>query len=589
MIRYYLLLCCALTFAGLKPEQASSQVELFPTSHVNEIGAKISFLGSPSLGDRLVFDANNGFFDKGAFRAVGKYAAPDSDRQLIASHFEALQVSQNEPVGDARWYFWKSAVGAGEIKIFLEVPQAEAGVGWKLFVGENEFDFITSTSDGRQPQSIAIPLKADAVGLHVISIRKADAARTPKTKFKKIEAVGPGIDGAWLIRARWRPAAVHARYESSQCKDSKLWVFETQSTAPASSYSPITTAFGYFGASFNSDGLAAGGVNFSMWAANRNASTMPAVAAMPHLLATANPAAEFSGFGHEGSGVKIRNWIPYQDHPKSVIQALRVVRHEGVDTFYGYLFDEKLNRWMLFAAGRRPSKNNRGDVSLRAGSFCEIPGPPNVERTGDTVREVKRRGWFYGQDKKWHVADTLVLGDQATDTNRFVRALDEGWLLMGTGGIEMSTGPKVARLRDQAVKLPRYLSPKHEKQLFEVPVEIGNPKVSGIKSDRAAVSYPGLNAGVGTRATLYYGPVDCLTFVNRKLHNTEKKGASRDQFAGDRTWRFQTAPVEVNNSTAVFLLDQLSPGRTYFFRVLVEGQQGKSWAFETRQFKTLAK
>jgi hypothetical protein len=314
---------------------------------------------------------------------------------------------------------------------------------------------------------------------------------------------------------------------------------------------------------------------------------MPAVAAMPHLLATGNPAAEFSGFGHEGSGVKIRNWIPYPDHPKSVIQALRVVRHEGVDTFFGYLFDEQLKRWMLFAAGRRPSKNKRGDVSLRAGSFCEIPGPPNVERTGDTVREVKRRGWFYGQDKKWHAADTLVLGDQATDTNRFVRALDEGWLLMGTGGIEMSTGPKVARLRDQAVKLPLYLSPKHENQLFELPVEIGKPKVTKIKAGSVLVSYPGLNAGSQTRATLYYGRSDCLTFVKRTLHNTEKKGASREQFAGDRTWQYKTATVEVNDAKAEFPLDQLSPGTTYFFRVLVEGTQGKSWAFKTGQFKTL--
>ena len=72
---------------------------------------------------------------------------------------------------------------------------------------------------------------------------------------------------------------------------------------------------------------------------------MPPVFAMPHLLATGNPAAEFSGFGHEGSGVKIRNWEPYWRNPKSVIQALRVETKDGFDTFYGYLFDEEKKSW----------------------------------------------------------------------------------------------------------------------------------------------------------------------------------------------------------------------------------------------------
>jgi hypothetical protein len=261
----------------------------------------------------------------------------------------------------------------------------------------------------------------------------------------------------------------------------------------------------------------------------------------------------------------------------------------GVDTFYGYLFDESEQCWVLFAAGRRPSKSKKGQLGLRAGSFCEVPGPPNVERTGDMVREVKRRGWFYGADKKWHVADTLHLGDDPANTNRFVRALDDGWLSMGTGGVEMTTGPRVARLREPPSKLPIYLSPKCASQLFELPVQIGRPKVSTIKADSAVVTYPGIQAGSQTRATLYYGRTDCVTFVKRKLHNTEKKGASSEQFEGDRTWQYETATINVKGSEAEFLLDSLTPDATYFFRVLVEGSQGKSWAFETGDFKTLRK
>lgn len=589
MIYFRFLICGLLVFIGSQANQVSGQVELFSTPGVNSMGQQVSYFGSAPQNGRLVLDANNGFFTKGAFRAIGKHAAPESDRALISSHFDGLQAVGSKIPGEACWYLWKASPAAAELRIYFDVPRAEAGVKWEVSVGNNEFQIATSVSDGREPQSYAFPLEVGSLGLQKIAIRKLDSKSKSATKFKKMEATGAGIDGARLIRARWRPAAVHARYESSQCKNSAVWVFETQSVRQCSSYSPITTAFGYFGASFNSDGLAAGGVNFSMWAASRKAEKMPMVSEMPHLLATANPAAEFSGFGHEGSGVKIRNWDPYQRHPRSVIQGLRVESSDGIDTFYGYLFEESEQRWVLFAAGRRPSKSKKGQPGLRAGSFCEVPGPPNVERTGDIVREVKRRGWFYGADKKWHVADTLHLGDDPANTNRFVRALDDGWLSMGTGGVEMSTGPRVARLREPPSKLPIYLTPKCASQLFELPVEIGRPKVTKIKADSVLVSYPGLNAGSQTRATLYYGRSDCVTFVKRKLHNTEKKGVSSEQFEGDRTWQYETAVIDVKGSRAEFLLDSLTPGTTYFFRVLVEGSEGKSWAFETGEFKTLRK
>lgn len=581
-----LLFCFVLVLAGGLIDRAFGQVKLFSTSQTNALGDRISYWGSAPQNGVLILDANNGFFDKGAFRAIGKHVSPESERLLISSHFDGLQAVPGKNLGEARWYIWKVSPEAAELKIFFDIPPSEVDVDWKVRVGIKEYEFSTSASDGLKAQNVAFPLEFGSLGLQIISIRRADSKRALGTKFRKIVVEGSGVEGARLIRARWRPAAVHARYESSRCGESKLWVFETQSVRASSSYSPITTVFGYFGGSFNAEGFAAGGVNFSMWAANRKAAKMPPVSAMPHLLATGNPAAEFSGFGHEGSGVKIRNWEPYWRNPKSVIQALRVETNDGFDTFYGYLFDEEKKCWTLFAAGRRPSKNNKEGISLRAGSFCEVPGPPNVERTGDLVREVKRRGWFYGSDSKWHIADTLHLGDNPADTNRFVRALDDGWLLMGTGGVAMSTGPKLVRLREQAIPLPLYLRSEFENQLFELPVEIGNPEVSKIKADGVTVRYSRLDAGAKTRATLYYGQSDCLTFVKRKLHNTEKKGASRDRFEGDRTWQFETATVDVTDSTAEFSLDHLIPGTTYFFRVLVEGTEGKSWAFKSGQFKT---
>ena len=69
---------------------------------------------------------------------------------------------------------------------------------------------------------------------------------------------------------------------------------------------------------------------------------------MPHLLATGNPTAEFSGFGHEGSGVKLRGWEPFAHHPKSVIQALRMEISPEFETYYGYFYDDRTDRWKLY-------------------------------------------------------------------------------------------------------------------------------------------------------------------------------------------------------------------------------------------------
>ncbi len=86
----------------------------------------------------------------------------------------------------------------------------------------------------------------------------------------------------------------------------------------------MTTRFGYFAGLFNGERKASGGINFSMWAASAHSEKAPALSDMPHLIATGNSLAEFSGFGHEGSGVKIRNWSPLAHQPDSIIQALRV-------------------------------------------------------------------------------------------------------------------------------------------------------------------------------------------------------------------------------------------------------------------------
>ena len=456
----------------------SSAAELIATGTERD-GLSVSYLAEPSKGQAIVLDANNGFFDNRVFVAGGKRESTATDKPLISSHFDFLQV-RGDATGTARWHLWIPHPGEIQVTIEMQIPVSEAGVGWTVSLGDQSRSLRSVESDRllHHPQSLAFVIKEK--GKYTLELVRTDAVETPQTRIGSLRLTGSAIKEASLLRARWRPAAVHTQYFSSTCPETQLWVFESQNDCEQTSYSPMTTQFGYFGASFATNGRSAGGVNFSMWAANSKATKAPPLDTMPHLLATGNPAAEFSGFGHEGSGVKIRNWEPYRHQPKSVIQALRIESDGRWNTFSGYLFDERTNRWVLYAIGRKPkaepnrrqTKTGKRDGKLRPASFCEVPGPPQTQRTGDQIRTIRRRGWFYSKDKQWHMVDrqTSRLGKEAT--NKWIGS-DDGWLTMSTGGMEMVHSPDSVtldrgdRVRGDHVRGDRFLLAPSS--LMEVP------------------------------------------------------------------------------------------------------------------------
>lgn len=552
-------------------------------------GGSVSYLGQGAENGVLVLNANNGFFDKGAFRADGKQPAPDDDKQLISSHFTHL-VPVGTSDGSARWYVWTPEAGSIDVAVYFDVPRSDVGQSWVVAVDGNAKPIRLSSGSQDQPQKVTLSFRVQGETKHTIELRRADASRPSRVNVYGLVLRGDAIEKASLLRARWRPAAVHTGYHSSSCPMTKMWVFESQNLSNVSSYSPMTTRFGYFGGTFAADGTAAGGINFSMWAAGQNAKEAPPLDQMPHLLATGNPEAEFSGFGHEGSGVKIRNWEPYAHHPKSIIQALRVETADGYDTYTGYLYDERVERWVLYAQGRKPTASKRTDeeTALRPNSFCEVPGPPNVERTGDQRRAMRRRGWFFGADENWHAVDrqTVAIKRGEAPVNKFIGVDDEGWFVMGTGGLEMLEGRTEVRGPARTSKLPAYLQPEKVQQLHELPVGIGTPTVDRLTATSASVHYELERVGSDAKATVYYGSVDCLTFAPRAMHGTEKKGLSSEMLSADRTWAHATSEQAVQNGPNAFVLEGLEAGQKYYFRLLVTDDDGKCWADATSSYET---
>ena len=541
-------------------------------------GAATGYFAQPADGGKLVLDANNGFFDPGDFVAVGQRDAASWDREFIGKHFDALQVGAAD--ASARWHVWIAEPGTLLLETHFAITDEDAGSVWEMRIGEQRQSFVAGTGQ-------RLTFQIEVAGKVTVSLRKSDSKRTPKARLLSVTLSGPAIKKAKLLRVRWRPSAVHAAFQASTCDEATIWVFETKSLNPASSYSPLTTPFGYFGTTFG-EGRNPRGFNFSMWAAKASDQNAPPLNTMPHLIATGNPNADFSGFGHEGSGVKLRGWDCLNWNPGSVVQALRIDPNGGNPIYYGYFFDEPNERWVLYAAGIKP-RNRRAGLSGfdSVGSFCEVPGPPQVQRTGDVERTIARRGWLYGTDQQWHRVDTISTRDKQTSSARSVAVGDDGWLLSHAGGIELVDVPQQAKLRrTETQATPKYLEAETVDQLFELPVEFGEHEVGEITSHSGEVRYHLERLGEDAMATLHYGPVDCLTFVSRSLHATENKGASRTFYTDDRTWAFKTLPQPAVSGVNRFRLTGLNPDSDYYFRVFVTHKTGKSWAYESGQFRT---
>ncbi len=521
----------------------------------------------------LVLTANNGFFDKGKVRAIGKGLMEGEEKALISSSFQALEFISGKDAATARWYLFVE--GKTEGTVTIEFAQGKGEGSWSLEVGKNRREFLVGKKDKLKTFLISL-----GVGKNEISLMRSGSGMGI---VKSVKLKGDKKTKLSLLRARWRPAAIHTRYWAEGCPEPVMWIFESRNSSSGSSYSPMTTNFGYFGASFGANQRAAGGVNFSMWALSQKGpkGKLPALGQMPHLLATGNPDAEFSGFGHEGSGVKIRNWTPYGHQPKSVIQALRVEKNGIYHTYYGYLFDEAKNQWVLYAVGNKVPRRNTKAI-LRASSFCEVPGPPQVERTGDVERVLDRRGWFVDATGQIFPVDRMTT--KARFQNHGIAISEDHWFRMTTGGVDFREVPAEVK-SDHQHKGLIYLKPDVLEGLYQLPAEIGKSDVTEIGSGSATISYQLKAPGSKAKGVVWYGEVDAITFAPRKLHGTESGRASEKLFGKGRVWDAASDTQDLVMGDNRFRLKNLKPDTNYYYRILVENQEGKCWAAQSGSFK----
>lgn len=584
MIRhlYLMLLTSSLLAAVPAPPaghgQVEREVETFSDPHPPKDDPERSFLGQRATTGKLVLTASNGFFDHG-IQAAGESSVKDAaPNALIHPDFEYLH-HWTKKGATARWHVWVEKPGLLYVNLHLANGKPRTQLECKI-ADSSQTLTIRPEKDPAKPQGSPLTFRIPTAGWHTFFLTLKNEGDVGQ--FHRAELFGPAMKNALLLRTRWRPAAAHARFYSSKVPKPTLWVMSSRSSpkAAVSSYSPITTPFGYFGTSFKADGTSSGSANFSLWSYGRGKPTPQAE--WSHMLAAGSPDALFGSFGHEGSGVKLRGgWTPFAGE-KEVTLALRYEEARPWIRWYGYYLDQNAQRFRLYAVAAKWIGDRKKLPSLNPGSFVEQPGPPQRRRCGDLLRDVHRRGWMLDENKTWHAVDRMNNGKPSEPQSKHWTVTEDGWFSTGMGGMPRrpSSGKQVEL---KSTTIPAWLDERAIEDLHRLPATIGPRTFSEATASTATFQVPitELNLAAGEKATVtvYYGLEDCLTF-SRDLGYKEAK----TQF-----WQNKVAPQPIKEGENSFTLKKLSPDTTYYLRILVESPRGRIWSFETDSFTTLEK
>lgn len=556
---------------------ASAEIEMPPTlgtsvnANAGQLGAALEWFEIPgrpgvhhllqrSRDGYLLLTPNECFFPKLGLTAAGEGMVPDVENLNGGKSF--AHVTGWNPGEIVEWGIWTEQPGALVVRVRLSSGSAEGK--FAVSVDDQKMEFVPETSAADGPELVA-EFRCDLAeaGKHIVRITNVDQAGED-TLLHWAEVTGPAIEGAAVLRKRWRPAAAHTRFSSPQATDGvRMWIMEMDAVpGELGFYAPITTPFGYYGPSWNADGTVKSGMNFSLWSYGRGKQEPP-IGELSHLLAIGHREAKFSGFGHEGTGVKIRGWEPLAGRQgQRQAFALRAEPGAQFNTYFSYFYATDEQRWRLFGVGRQKPKR-RPLEHLWVGSFVEVPGPPQRQRTGSGIRRMRYRGWVSQTGETWHPLSTMNVGDvdKQTGLTYTDRGLDpDDWFFMQTGGWEFSSAPKDHVVRpDSTSDTPEFLQAEKLSALLELPssAEVIDARRSGSKIE---LNYRTRAVGSKPSVRVYHGSKEGLTLMEKWENNIELP-----------------LPKEGKNAVT-FDVSQKGP---VHFRLLLRNDQGQFWTWKT--------
>ena len=538
--------------------QQDAEIEWIPVSLQGE---ELFFMAQRTSGAKLLLTPNESFFPNRGLRAQGDCEVPETER-AINGGTRYKMITQWDPGDQAEWGLWFEKTGTVQIRIWMAHTEKEGR--YTLLLGNQKRSFSTGKT-GDEPESLkTLTFNVRKSGQHLLRLTCDEESKRSRSQLHAIEVAGRAVKNAAVLRKRWRPAAAHARfYNSHDPEGVRLCIMEMDAKPGILGfYSPLTTPFGYYGPTWTASGLVNTGFNFSLWSFSAGQEEPP-VEQLSHLIAIGDPDAKFSGFSHEGTGVKIRGWEPLEGRQgQRQVFAIRMEPGETYTTYITYFFAADEKRWHLFGVGKKYNER-KPKQTLGIGSFVEVPGPPRVQRTGPYERRMRYRGWVVDAKGELHPYDRMSDGDidrktGMTQTRRGITK--DGWFYLQTGGWTFQKKEK-----PEAIKLPRpdkrridYLSSTDLKYLQTVPSAIAGTDVK-FSGNRATLSFNIRNLGKNPEVKVYWGEDEGLTFAKRWANHIDMKN-----------------PREGSNT---IVLDPA--GKTLRVRLLLKNHEGQFWSMDT--------
>lgn len=544
--------------------QLKSDPVWFTTGEKSD-GLEIKYCGQKETNGKIRLTASNGYFSSG-IRAKGESKYPFLTTNFIAKNYEYLD-GWNNNQQTLRWHLYCKK--PGRVIFNIELEPFTSGSLIKVSLNGQATSFQTEKGISSYP--LSLELKKSGKSSVILSAEKVTGSKVGR--LYGVDIFGNAIVGSQLLRARWRPGAVHSYFRSSKTKTPKVWVMSSKSMTKTKSYSPIMTPFGYFGTGFDEERKVKKGMNFSMW----SKLDVP-LEQITHLIAVGSLKADFGGFGHEGTGVKLRgDWEPLAHKPTILTQALRVEYDDNYATYYGYFLDEK-GDWKFYCAGKKWRKRKSGREALWPGAFVEVTGPPQQQRSGDLLREVHRQGWSMDSERNWFRLDLMSHKDTA-NKNKNWGVSSDGWFVMRMGGMEHFDYPSSNKLKvNKLTELPEFLKSEKANQLFQTPVTFGEVQLNRIGNSKASLVFDLKETGANPSGIIYYGEKNYLTFAPRKLHGTEKKSSIIKESG---TWPNSISLKSLTKGQNKVEIKNLKHGIKYWFRILIINDKGRQWSHKS--------
>ncbi|MBS2211783.1 DUF3472 domain-containing protein [Carboxylicivirga mesophila] len=522
----------------------------------------------PVVSDTLTLTTNESFFSPvGTLRAhlVDKTSGEEYNK------FEYYDYIYNWKQLNDTILFGVTIEKEGNLFIHPEMSVADTQDGSELYVylnDERKSLTITSTGgDNKYEIQNGAEFTDVKPGFYMVKlqIKMAKSEGADIGRLKNVHLVGSAAKDAKIEMRRYRPFAVHGKWQTESTNPVEISVHElTVMNTTVNCYQPITTPFGYTGSPWSLNTVTFGGYNFSLWSYGQN-DPVPPFYQESHLIAV-GPGLTFGSYGHEGTGVKPRGPHPYVGiDTNTQLIAVRMQPGEVYNTYWSYYLDPVDSHWKLYGCGKKYNKT--GVIKyLETGTFVEVAGAASTERSGHELRETQYRGWQMDTDKNWYPINKLIGSSSVNELSyRNWRTVGNKFSMQMGGWGEVGT-PAITVTLSNPDAVPYYLKGEYLAELYMMPATFEDGTAENIKANSAELPLNITDLGTNAQGYLFWGREEGLT--------------KEDKWENNKS-------IELASGNQSIFLDGLEADTEYYYRIKIKNDQGITWSFDTQKFRTL--